>query len=128
MSQTGKDYIGYEYKEITVNTDQVSMYLDCYENFGWHADDKIPITNGMNQTTIKLKRDRKIINKMELTRLQRNFEACAREIELLQRRHLLPCGLLRPVFLVQYLWRVRFLQLLTIRALSGCVCYLQYLD
>lgn len=88
MSQTGKnakDFIGYEYKEITVNTDQVSMYLDCYENFGWSADEKLPFTNGLHQTTIKLKRDRKIINKMELTRLQRYFEACANEINSLEK-------------------------------------------
>lgn len=34
---------------------------------------------------VRLKRDRKIINKAELTRLQRNFEACASEIEALER-------------------------------------------
>ena len=39
----------------------------------------------MGQTTIRMKRDRKIVNKMELTRLQRHFEACVREIEALEK-------------------------------------------
>ena len=32
-----------------------------------------------------MKRDRKLIHKMELTRLQRHFEACAKEIEVLEK-------------------------------------------
>ncbi len=85
-----KKFIGYEYKEITVPADQVSMYLNCYENFGWEADEKAYVPENQKKLpdqrhlTVRLKRDRKIINKMELTRLQRNFEACAHEIEVLQ--------------------------------------------
>lgn len=79
-------FVGYEYKEITVPNDQVSLYMDCYENFGWEPDERIITTAGKyHMTTIRMKRDRKIINKMELTRLQRNFEACAREIDALER-------------------------------------------
>ena len=37
------------------------------------------------KVTLRLKRNRKIINKMELTRLQRNFEACVGEIDTLER-------------------------------------------
>lgn len=78
-------FIGYEYKEVTVSSEQVSLYLDCYETFGWEEDRNFPSAPGLNLTTIRLKRDRKIINKMELTRLQRQFEACAREIQDLER-------------------------------------------
>lgn len=92
-----KAFVGYEYKEITVNAGQASMYLDGYENFGWIAEEaaggKVSSyehpyqagKQGKNQVTIRLKRDRKIINKMELTRLQRNFEACIHEIGMLER-------------------------------------------
>lgn len=80
-----KDFVGYEYKEITAPTDRISLYMDCYENFGWQADGNIPAVSGMHHTTLRMKRDRKIINKMELTRLQRYFEACAREIEALEK-------------------------------------------
>lgn len=37
------------------------------------------------KSVLHLKRNRKIINKMELTRLQRNFEACEKEIEALDK-------------------------------------------
>lgn len=80
-----KDYIGYEYKEIHVPPEEASWYLDCYENFGWNRDENIAPSCGPHWAALCLKRDRKIINKMELTRLQQHFEACMREIGLLQK-------------------------------------------
>lgn len=79
-----KNYIGYEYKEVTVRSEEASFYLDSYENFGW-SEDKHLAARGSRLTTLRLKRDRKIINKMELTRLQQHFEACAKEIKALER-------------------------------------------
>lgn len=78
-------FVGYEYKEIVVHADQVSMYLDCYENFGWIAESTPADIRKESRVTIRMKRDRKIINKMELTRLQRNFEACEEEIAKMER-------------------------------------------
>lgn len=87
-----KEFVGYEYKEVIADTSRVSFLLDGYENFGWEADGKIceyyresrnPRTQ--NRVILRLKRNRKIINKMELTRLQRNFESCVREIEMLEK-------------------------------------------
>lgn len=77
-------FVGYEYKEIIASSDKASMLVDCYENFGWDVDENAPYENAYNYTKIKLKRDRKIINKMELTRLQRHFEACLNEIKVLE--------------------------------------------
>ncbi|MFV0239666.1 MAG: hypothetical protein ACK5H4_06440 [Lacrimispora sphenoides] len=75
-----RDYIGYEYKEVVVESGQISQYLDGYENFGW-----LPIENHQikekGNTILRLKRDRKIINKAELTRLQQNFEDCMKQID-----------------------------------------------
>lgn len=85
MEQEKKSFVGYEYKEIMVNADQVSMYLDCYENFGWTIEEERSDIKNQHRVTIRMKRDRKIINKMELTRLQRNFEACALDLGRLQR-------------------------------------------
>lgn len=86
-----KNYIGYEYIEIVADNSMVSLLLDGYENFGWEVNENIP-ENGMrgkvgsgSKTTLRLKRDRKIVNKMELTRLQRNFEACVAEIQMLEK-------------------------------------------
>lgn len=78
-------FIGYEYKELTVPKEQASMYMDCYENFGWEVDENIAAVEGHSLTTIRMKRNRKIINKMELTRLQHHFEACAKEIDALEK-------------------------------------------
>lgn len=86
MSEESKPpFVGYEYKEIVVPSEQVSMYVDCYETFGWKAEEShYPLDSG-SMVTIRMKRDRKIINKMELTRLQRQFEACTSEIQNLER-------------------------------------------
>lgn len=81
----GTPFIGYEYKQISVPSSQVSMYLDCYEAFGWETEDSIFPVRESGMVTLRMKRDRKIINKTELTRLQRHFEACIREIDELER-------------------------------------------
>lgn len=87
-----RNYVGYEYKEITADSDMVSLLLDGYENFGWEVNENLQESSmggrqgGSQKTVIRLKRDRKILNKAELTRLQRNFEACVSEIQTLERR------------------------------------------
>lgn len=85
MEQNRTPFVGYEYKEITVPNVQASLYVDCYESFGWAPDERLCPASGHHMTVIRMKRDRKIINKIELTRLQRHFEACAREIDQLER-------------------------------------------
>ena len=60
-------YIGYEYKEISVAAKDVSLFLDAYENFGWVPESPRPADPGRGTVTLHLKRNRKIINKMELT-------------------------------------------------------------
>lgn len=87
-----KEFIGYEYKEIFTDKNKVSFMIDGYENFGWEVDgnvyesEDIKKNHGFqNKVILHLKRNRKIVNKMELTRLQRNFEACVNEIEALEK-------------------------------------------
>lgn len=82
-----RNYVGYEYKEIVADSSMVSLLLDGYENFGWEVNDSMGGKMGGGQKTlIRLKRDRKILNKAELTRLQRNFEVCVAEIQTLEQR------------------------------------------
>lgn len=85
VTKSGNDFVGYEYKEITADRERASMYLDCYMNFGWIADENIQPSVIMGKVTIKLKRDRKILNKTELTRLQRHFEACMNEMDAMEK-------------------------------------------
>lgn len=82
-----KDYVGYEYKEVVVESNRISQYLDGYENFGWIPDESHQL-NEKGSTILRLKRNRKIINKAELTRLQQNFEDCMKQIDGLEKsRH-----------------------------------------
>lgn len=80
----GKNFIGYEYKEISAERHQISFYVDCYENFGWLVDENISPSNHGSIMKVCLKRDKKIGNKVELTRLQQHFEACVNDIRGLE--------------------------------------------
>jgi Flp pilus assembly protein TadB len=84
VTKSGKEYVGYDYKTITTDSEKASMYIDAYESFGWLPDESMPTRQSMATVTLKLKRDRKILNKAELTRLQQHFEACMDEIATLE--------------------------------------------
>lgn len=86
-----RNFVGYEYKELPTDSSKFSFLLDGYENFGWELDENLP-KNGegrnlvsQQKKVLRLKRNRKIVNKMELTRLERNFEACVNEIDKLEK-------------------------------------------
>lgn len=84
VNDGNKSFTAYDYREITVAKENVSQYIDCYECFGWHLNDKAPSSHNGNKITLHLKRDRKIVNKAELTRLTSHFEACMNEILILE--------------------------------------------
>ena len=81
-TKNGKNYVGYEYRDVMVDGNMEALYVDSYESFGWQFEGKqssLPsITTG--RVSLKFKRDRRILNKAELTRLQRNFDSCVSEI------------------------------------------------
>ena len=70
-------FVGYDYKEVTAAGERASMLKDCYESLGWEVEQQ-------DGKKMMFRRSRKIMNKMELTRLQRNMEACFTEIDALQ--------------------------------------------
>jgi hypothetical protein len=74
------NFIGYEYQDVTVKRSMASLYADSYQNFGWELDGTAEPVDKLDSVTMKFKRDRKLRNKAELTRLQRNFDACITEI------------------------------------------------
>lgn len=82
--QERKDFTSFEYKELIVKENMASFYLDCYENFGWQQDENFPPRESGDTVTLRLKRNRKIVNKVELTRLQRHFEADMEDISSLE--------------------------------------------
>lgn len=84
------DFMEYEYKELIAESSKVSFLIDGYECFGWELDEELSGSSkednlpNQKKKVIRLKRNRKLVNKMELTRLQRNFEACVNEIAALE--------------------------------------------
>ena len=83
MCETGAaedSYIGYEYKEVNVPREMEPVYVDGYASFGWQKESCNALSTGQETVNLKFKRNRKLRNKAELTRLQRQFEECATEI------------------------------------------------
>lgn len=78
-------FVGYEHRSITVTRDVESIYADGYENFGWIREDAPAPLIGSGMINMNFRRDRKIRNKAELTRLQRQFDACVDEIVALEK-------------------------------------------
>lgn len=104
-------YIGYEYKQITVSTRMESLWKDSMESFGWQAEKsepkvvkRLPLALWImaaplsllpwrpfqkqlsdhvsdNEVEVTFKRDRKIFHRQELNQLEARFEHCARSIE-----------------------------------------------
>ena len=85
ITKSENNFICNEYKNFTVSRRMELVYADGYQNFGWILEDITSSATSVFTVVMKFKRDRKIINKAELTRLQRQFEACAAEIETLER-------------------------------------------
>lgn len=81
-------YVGYEYANITVSKASEALYLDNYRSFGWALESVSTSLGGASAglfpVTMKFKRDRRISNKAELVRLQRQFDALTREIMMLE--------------------------------------------
>ena len=82
--QSQNDFTAYEYKKVTVESNNASFYLDGYESFGWQQDENFPPKENSGKVVLYFKRSRKLVNRMELTRLQRNFEAAMNEIIALE--------------------------------------------
>lgn len=70
----------YDYRKVTVQENWLSQFIDGYACFGWQEDTNIPREKRGDHITIAFKRDRNILNKTELTRLQQHYEACMNEI------------------------------------------------
>lgn len=84
IREDGASFVGYEYQELPAGGARTPLYLDGYESFGWVLDQRTPEQALRGKGKLVLKRNRKIVNKTELTRLQRHFEACVRELDQLE--------------------------------------------
>lgn len=78
-------FIGYEYTEVTTQRKLESVYTDSYPSFGWELEGTSTPPQGGTFVALRFKRDRKLRNKLELTRLQRQFDTGLDEIKALER-------------------------------------------
>lgn len=79
-----KAFVGYEYQEVAVKSGMSSVYADGYENFGWKLENSDFALGKPDYVVMRFKRDRKIRNKPELTRLQRQFDSISSDIVSLE--------------------------------------------
>lgn len=74
----------YDYMNAAVESGLCSQYMDGYSSFGWRADENLPAEKSGGRVMLHFKRSRNILNKTELIRLQRHYEACMEEIAALE--------------------------------------------
>lgn len=74
-----KDFVGYEYTTVHVKGDLENMVVDGYQNFGWMPEGREG-SLGVKTIGLRFKRNRKIRNKAELSRLQREFDTHLKKI------------------------------------------------
>ncbi len=78
------NFESYDYLKVSVEDDLCSQYIDGYTSFGWKSDENLPQEKNAEKVTLHFKRSRNIMNKVELTRLQRHYEACMQEVAALE--------------------------------------------
>jgi len=112
MAEKNNNFVGYEYRDVTVPGDMESVYTDGYSNFGWILDKKD--SSGLSLAKLKFKRDRQIPHKSELTGFQHQFDKSAREIVNLENskgtgasRAALTIGFIGTVFMALSVWIYR---------------------
>ena len=109
-----ENFVAYEYKNIAVKRDSVALYTDCLKNFGWDLIEErthgyVPQVNtpvnitgsvpsytvqtppakveDVDMVTLKFKRDRKLSNKREIDKLERQCEEALAAIAKLEKKN-----------------------------------------
>lgn len=68
-----ENFIGYEYKHVVASRRLASIYLDYFSCFGWEVEDS-SFSRQLGKVSVTFKRNRKLRNKVEIDRYQRQFE------------------------------------------------------
>ena len=72
--------------QTTVSSAFAANYNDGYACFGWKENEATPHEKNGDKVILHYVRDRNILNKTELIRLQRQFEDCMAQIQIMQRQ------------------------------------------
>ena len=109
IEKDNHDYIGYDYYSMKVDKQKVSMYIDYYESFGWTLEDHDIYKEEISKGNLHFKRERKIMNKVELTRLQRQLEDCLNQIQASRCQHYMTSLVIPLVFPINRLRIMMFM-------------------
>ena len=90
MSSTPHDgsFVAYEYRDVTVRRDMEALCADSYPSFGWKLENRTHAV-GVSNINLKFKRNRRVSNRAELTRLQREYESHLDDIVKLENSKLI---------------------------------------
>lgn len=77
-------FVAYETREITVSRQYAAMYTGGFRDLGWEPDGAQSLSEADPFIRLRFRRDRRIINRVELTRLENQFCACMKDIERLE--------------------------------------------
>ena len=91
-----KDFIGYEYKTVSVKAKDRTKATDMYEAFGWEITNAAPAPFG--GTALSMKRDRHIRHRQELNKLQRRAEDAFASVNGLERAKTLGARIFACIF------------------------------
>ena len=91
-----KDFVSYEYKTVSVKSKDRAKAMDLYEAFGWEITGTASAATG--NTTLSLKRDRRLPHKQELNKLERQAEDTFAAINGLERSKTLGASVFAYIF------------------------------
>lgn len=77
-------FVAYEYKEITIEKRYAERYIDGFASYGWQSYDVQELQQSPGIVVLHMKRDRTLVNRTELTRLQQQFEVCMADVAKLE--------------------------------------------
>ena len=81
---SANEFVGYEYLEVSVKQNVAPMCVDGYENFGWSLENTAYPIEKTDCVALRFRRDRKLRNMAELTRLQHQFDVQLKEVMRLE--------------------------------------------
>lgn len=93
MTEKHESFVGYEYKDITIKGSMASIYTDSYANFGWELEKSSIPPRGSSYITLKLKRNRQLRNKAEISHRQRQFEQAMETVRSLEQAKIFKAAL-----------------------------------
>jgi hypothetical protein len=92
-------FVAYEYVSVNVEPERVALYSDCNENFGWQGIEcqetrtsdayflnTTASSEGHDSVHLQFKRDRKIMDRMQLNALQKRCDAALSAIRRYERQ------------------------------------------